>query len=387
MKVLIFTPQFHQLGGAERSVIELAVELNNRGIHTDVLSMYESKDKIIEEAKENLEANGVPNVHFLGLKVNPSFFSIFKAVYKLRKLVKSEKYTVVEASMVSPSIISILSFLGKDVRTIIGLRHVYKEGRESSLQHRLFKTISSWNKYVKYYAISEYAKKEWVKYSKVKEDDCLVVYNSIPKKFFEAKEDRDAFRSELGIPKCAKVAIFVGRYAAYKGIDVVFDALKSEVYKHNLYLLFIGHPDLDVPGTDQILKRISRDIDSEGLREKIRFLGVRNDIDRVMASSDVLVHPTRTEAFGRSLAEALAAGLPIVATDVEAVPEVLCGTHSILIPVDSTLALKNAVISILNKSSTELSCIKSLGCTRAKRFGIEERANAMVDLFDRNVIN
>ena len=88
MKVLIFTPQFHQLGGAERSVIELAVELNNRGIHTDVLSMYESKDKIIEEAKENLEANGVPNVHFLGLKVNPSFFSIFKAVYKLRKLVK-----------------------------------------------------------------------------------------------------------------------------------------------------------------------------------------------------------------------------------------------------------------------------------------------------------
>jgi glycosyltransferase involved in cell wall biosynthesis len=284
--------------------------------------------------------------------------------------------------MISPSIISILSFLGKGVKTIVGIRHVYKEGRENSLQHRLFKFISRFNKHVKYYAISDYTKREWVKYSKVKENNCSTIYNSIPKKFFEAKTDKDNFRAELGIPKSAKVAVYVGRYAAYKGLDIAFDALKTEVYKHNLYLLFIGHPDLDVPGTSQMLKRINSDIDTQGLRDNIRFLGVRNDIDRVMASSDVLVHPTRTEAFGRSLAEALAAGLPVVATNVEAVPEVLSDTHSILVPVNSALALRNAVVSILTKNSSELASIKSSGRARAEAFGINKRAQAMIDLFN-----
>lgn len=383
MKVLIFTPQFHQLGGAERSVIELAVELNKRGIHADILSMYSADTDIIKAARDNLYAMGIPNILFLELEVNPSFWSLFAAILRLRRIVAKENYTVVEASMISPSIISILSFLGDRVKTVIGIRHVYKVRREKSIQQRILKLIARLNRNVEFYSISNYARNAWLKYSQISAKKCAVIYNSIPNEFFDAAPDRQQLRLDLGIPKDAEVIVYVGRLAKYKGVDVAFNALKEDLHFNNRYLIFVGHQDLGVSGTSKMLDQMHTEINERNLHKHVRFLGIRNDIARIMASSDVLIHPSRTEAFGRSLAEALAAQLPIVASDAEAIPEILSGTLSILVNVNITEKVRAAVLESLNREYAETKVVRSQGLRKAQSFRIEERVNLMVGLFKK----
>ena len=383
MKVLIFTPQFHQLGGAERSVIELAVELNKRGIHADILSMYSADTKIIKAASDNLYAMGIPNIHFLELKVNPSFWSLFTAIIRLRRIVAKENYTVVEASMISPSIISILSFLGDRVKTVIGIRHVYKVHREKSIQHRILKLIARLNSNVEFYSISNYARNAWLKYSQISPKKCAVIYNSIPNEFFDAAPDRQQLRLDLGIPKDAEVIVYVGRLAKYKGVDVAFNALKEDLHFNNRYLIFVGHQDLGVSGTSKMLDQMHAEINERNLHKHVRFLGIRNDIARIMASSDVLIHPSRTEAFGRTLAEALAAQLPIVASDAEAIPEILSGTLSTLVNVNITEKVRAALLESLNREYEETKMVRSQGLRKAQSFRIEERVNLMIGLFKK----
>jgi glycosyltransferase involved in cell wall biosynthesis len=383
MKVLIFTPQFHQLGGAERSVIELAVELNKRGIHADILSMYSADTDIIKAARDNLYAMGIPNILFLELEVNPSFWSLFAAILRLRRIVAKENYTVVEASMISPSIISILSFLGDRVKTVIGIRHVYKVRREKSIQQRILKLIARLNRNVEFYSISNYARNAWLKYSQISAKKCSVIYNSIPNEFFDAAPDRQQLRLDLGIPKDAEVIVYVGRLAKYKGVDVAFNALKEDLHYNNRYLIFVGHQDLGVSGTSKMLDQMHAEINERNLHKHVRFLGIRNDIARIMASSDVLIHPSRTEAFGRSLAEALAAQLPIVASDAEAIPEILSGTLSILVNVNITEKVRAAVLESLNREYAETKVVRSQGLKKAQSFRIEERTDLMIDLFKK----
>jgi glycosyltransferase involved in cell wall biosynthesis len=101
-----------------------------------------------------------------------------------------------------------------------------------------------------------------------------------------------------------------------------------------------------------------------------------------MASSDLLVHPTRIEGFGLVLAEALAAGLPVVASNVEGIPEVLAGTDSVMVPPDDPEALRGAVLKTLNRTPDEAAEAIEKGRIRAQDFRITNRTDAMINLFE-----
>ncbi len=87
MKVLIFMTQFYQLNGAERLAVELAEQLNKRGIRTDILSMYTEALPGVVDAKNALLRNGIPAVHFLGLRIHPPIASMVAAIWRLRRLI------------------------------------------------------------------------------------------------------------------------------------------------------------------------------------------------------------------------------------------------------------------------------------------------------------
>jgi len=105
-------------------------------------------------------------------------------------------------------------------------------------------------------------------------------------------------------------------------------------------------------------------------------------IPRLMASCDLLVHPARIEGFGLVLAEALAAGLPVVASNVDGIPEVLAGTDSLMVQPDDPEALRDAVLKTLNRTPEETVCAIEKGRTRAEDFRIGKRTDAMVKLFE-----
>ena len=382
MKILIFMTQFYQLGGAERLGVELAEELNKRGIHADILSMYGEDLPGVAEAKETLLGKGMPNVHFLDMKIHPTPISLISAVVKLRRLIREHGYDVIETSMVSPTVIAAWATLIGRVRLVAGLHRVFKIDRENSKRHKFWRFSIRSNSYIRYYAISDYVKKAWLHYSNTPAKYTRTIYNAISNDCFDAIAERQGIRREFDISCDGRIALYVGRLIAYKGVDTVLNALGPILKRENLFLIYVGLPDLSVSSTNGMLTEMKYQITQEGWHSYVKFVGHRKDISRLMASADVLVHATQMEGFGLVLVEAMAAGLPVVSSNVEAIPEVLSGTNSIMVPPDEPKFLREAVITTLNRSSEDALQAIEKGCRRAEEFRIEKRVNAMVALFE-----
>lgn len=374
--------QIFPLNGAERLAVELAEELNKRGIRTDIMSMYAENLPGVTEAKQDFLHRDIPAMHFLGMRIHPLILSMFPSIWKLRRFVKEQGYDIIETSMVFPTILASWATKGTQTRQVAGLHHVFRTNHDNTNKHKLWRVSLRCNRRIRYYAISDYAADSWLKYSRTSPQHTRRIYNAIPDDCFVTSPDRSGLRRELGMPADGCLAIYVGRLAAYKGIDTLLDALVPVLEQQNLFLLYVGLEDLSVKGTKGMLYKMEQRISNNGLGERVRFLGFRKDVSRLMASSDILVHPARTEGFGLVLAEAMAAGLPVVASNVEGIPEVLAGTDSLIVPPDDPEALCEAVLKTLSRSPEEAAQAIEKGRKRAENFRISYRTDAMIQLFE-----
>ncbi len=381
MKVLIFMTQFYQLSGAERLAVELAEELNKRGIHADILSMYTENLPGVAEAKQDLLNRGIPNVHFLSMKIHPSIVSLLPAILRLRRLIREEGYDIIETSMVSPTVLAAWATRREKARHVAGLHQVFRRDRENSKQHKFWRFSVRCNPCISYYAISDYARDSWIRYSGTPPERTRTIYNAIPDDCFNVTPDRQGVRAELGIPEDNRIALYVGRLAKYKGCDTLLDALGPILRQNDLYLLYAGVPDPMVQGSTEMIEQMKDQIQSKGWEERVRFLWYRKDIPRLLASSDLLTHPTRMEGFGLTLVEALAVGLPIVASNVEGIPEVLAGTDSMMTAPDDPQALREAVLRTLNRSPDVTTLAIQEGKRRAEVFRAGRRLEDLISLF------
>jgi glycosyltransferase involved in cell wall biosynthesis len=381
MKVLVFMAQLSPLNGAERLAVELAEELNKRGFQTDILTMYTEDMPGMTEAKQNLLFRGIPAIHFLGLKVHPLITSLIPAIWRLRHLIKKQEYDIVETSMVFPTIFASWATRGTKARHVAGLHRVFIRDRDNTNKHMLWRISVRCNRRIRYYAISDYATNYWIRYSRTLPEHTRRIYNAISDEYFVIDPDRSKVREELGIPKDGRLAIYVGRLAAFKGIDTVLDAFNPILEQENLYLLYVGLPDLSVKGTKEMLHKMEQRIANNSWGDRVRFLGYRKDVPRLMASSDILVHPTQIEGFGLVLAEAMAVDLPVVASNVEGIPEVLDGTDSIMLPSDDSKALREAVMKTLNRTPKEAAQAIIKGRKRAEDFRMEKRIDIILRYF------
>lgn len=381
MKVLIFMTQFYQLGGAERLAVELAEELNKRSIQADILSMYTEELPGVAEARKNLLQRGIANIYFLGMKPHPSLFSLVPAILKLRRLIREQEYDIVETSSISTTVIAAWATLIGHVKHVSGLHQVFVRERENSWQHLIWRFSVRCNRRIRYYAISDYVNKAWICYSNTPPRHTCTIYNAIPNDCFKAIQKRQKVHSEFEIPDAGRILLYVGRLAKYKGCDVLLEAVGRIMQQNNLYLLFVGLLDPEVAGSKEMFYKMKKQIESEGWRDRIKFLGYRKDIPRLMASADVLVHPTLMEGFGLTLVEAMASGLPVIATNVEGIPEVLAGTGSTMVEPNDPHAFGVEILNILNRSPEEAIEVVKKGKKRAECFRISNRVDTLINLF------
>ncbi|HEU5304962.1 MAG TPA: glycosyltransferase family 4 protein [Gemmatimonadales bacterium] len=138
--------------------------------------------------------------------------------------------------------------------------------------------------------------------------------------------EREDVRAALGIPGGAMVVTFSGRLARGKGVLTLARAWKELAPRHPEALLVIvgsgpgPHSPLD---EEQALRRFLR---AERLEQRVLLLGARPDVQRYLAASDVFVFPSEAgEGFGNALAEAMACGVPVVASQIE------CGAADLMV--------------------------------------------------------
>lgn len=139
-------------------------------------------------------------------------------------------------------------------------------------------------------------------------EDCVktVYYGADPDKFRPISSTaRAEVRRDMGWPTSRPLAVFVGALGdRRKGFDVVFEAWQS-LCKSSTWDV-----DLIVIGAGSELPRWQSLAVEAGLARRIRFLGFRTDVPRLLPACDVLVAPTRYEAYGLGVQEAICCGLP-----------------------------------------------------------------------------
>jgi len=386
MKVLIFTSQIHLLGGAEKLAVELAEGLNAQpGVRADLLSMGSEDVPGTAETKQRLLNNGVQSVRFLGRRPGTSGHGMLGFVLKLRRILQGGDYDFVETSMPGPTILACWATRGLRTRLVCGIHDIYRRDHQNHWSDKFLRFSVQSNRSVQFYAISKQAMEHWLKYARVEPERIRAVYNSIAADHFSSTPNGSWIE---GIPDTGngeRKVLFVGRLCKRKGLDTLIDALGPILKEERIHLLIVGgsytRPETFYPDDAHLLDRLTKQIADSTWSDRVHFLGFRDDIPKIMASADVLVHPARKEGFGLVLAEALAAGLPIVATDVGGIPEVLASTASILVPPEDPVAVRNAVREVLHRTSREAARCRIIDRQRAEFFRPERRIADMLALF------
>lgn len=146
--------------------------------------------------------------------------------------------------------------------------------------------------------------------------------------------ERAVARRALGIPTRGLHVGWAGRVSFEKGADVLLDALA-----------YLGDsaPRASVLGTGPQRALLEKRARALGLAEHIRWHGAIPDAGRLLAAFDVFVLCSRTEGTPIVLFEAMAAGVPIVATRVGGVPDVVSPAEAMLVPADDPAALAAAI--------------------------------------------
>jgi len=174
-----------------------------------------------------------------------------------------------------------------------------------------------------------------------------VVYNGLDPNLYESG-GRAEKRADSGLP--GKVVIgLIGRIEPDKGGDKLIRALrKAREDGAGLHLLIVGE-------RTPYRKDLERQAARLGLSGTVTFAGYREDIPGVMSSVDILALPSRTEAFGRVLIEAMACGKPVVAFAVDAVPEIVeDGVTGLLVPFGDVDALADAMRKLADDPALRL---------------------------------
>jgi glycosyltransferase involved in cell wall biosynthesis len=168
-----------------------------------------------------------------------------------------------------------------------------------------------------------------------------------------------------------------GRLTPVKGIEFLLEAV-SLLSRDGTSIR------LDIVGEGAELPRLTRLSEELGLSEAVRFCGWMEDFTALADKWDVYVQPSLGEGFGMSILEAMAAGLPVVASMVGGIPEIVVdGATGILVPPANAEALAES-ISALAGDPAQRATMGDNGRARAQEdFSLEESTRAICQEYDR----
>jgi glycosyltransferase involved in cell wall biosynthesis len=178
----------------------------------------------------------------------------------------------------------------------------------------------------------------------IKSSKVIVVYNAIDFSVFDGSSTGDSIRQEFEIPVEVPLVGEVGYLAPIKGYDDLVRAA-VEVRQTVPQAMFLAVGGMPRP---RYVRKIRDLIKFYNLEGSFILAGFQSDIAAIFSALDLLVLPSHYEAFGRVLVEAMAAGKPVVGTNVGGIPEIIeDGVTGLLVEPGSPDELAQAIIRIL----------------------------------------
>lgn len=196
------------------------------------------------------------------------------------------------------------------------------------------------------------------------------------------EDDRASVLREFLWPEESKIVLFAGRLdpigspnqiCNQKNSWFALNVLRAAVEKRSSVRMLMA-------GTGSSRQELERHIEGWGLKDKLRVIGIRMDIARLMRAADVLIFPSRHEGLGMVAVEAQAAGLPVLASSVVPKECVVMPELFSAIPLDSSIEhWTTALLQMMSKPRPSLElCRRAFDCSA---FSISNSAKRLEEIY------
>ncbi len=324
-------------GGAEEHAVSLLTSLRNYGFTPFVAAPAPLLETMAPELAEF-------RVKSLSIDTPSRPFHRTRLIAQLAAMLRREKIDVVHSHSVIGSLFAIPAVRMLRGRSIIETCHgreFWREGKRIKGSFWLDRQASRFvNRFI---AVSHAAERFLCESKRIPRDKIAVIRNGRDLTSLQPPRPEESVkaRAELGLSN-EQTVLLLGRLAKEKGHALLIEAFKILGSRRpSLIAMFAGVGPLEA--------ELKAKCKAAGLTDRVRFLGYRQDLQRLLAAADLVVLPSISEGLPLAAVEALAAARPIVATAVGGTPEVvLDGQTGLLIAPNDSAALAEAMHRLLS---------------------------------------
>jgi len=338
-------------GGAERLVVTTHRELDRERYRPAVAALWPPYDLAGE-----LEALDVP-VYRLDAS-GPR--DVLRAVLRLRGVVRGERPDIVHTHLFAANLVGRLA-TRRSARIVTSLHNPdYTYEDTGTFRFRLRKALDRWsgNRYNRLFiAVSEAVKADYDLHTEFR--PIRVLHNYLNVGAFRAcagQVDRARERLRLGIREEELLVLHVGRFHRQKAQEVLLQGF-AEAHREepSLRLCLVGD-GAELPAARALAAELN-------LEDAVLFAGSVTDPVALYAAADVFAFPSRWEAFGIALLEAMAVGLPVIASRTGGILELVDDEIAVLVPTDQSTPIASALLSLARDPELR----RRLGAAAARR--------------------
>ncbi|MEM7828152.1 MAG: glycosyltransferase family 4 protein [Candidatus Aenigmatarchaeota archaeon] len=376
MRIAIAIKEFTlRKGGAERYAVNIARQFARMGIDVHIFSSY----------CDNIEDKNI-TYHRVPIIRKPSILKIISFPLLCRSIIAQNNYDLTYA--LTPVFPVDVYRIGEGLHIDV-LRYRYGSGRIKiskllsprhlailSIERRLFKK----GNYKRIVCNSRMLMERTIFNYSVPRENISVIYNGVDQERFnpDVKIFRSEMRRLMDLKEDDLVILFVSNDFYRKGLKKAIEALSD------FNVLFSGGWKLVVVGRDRA-EPYMRLAKKGGIKDRIVFLGMRDDIEKFYGMADILLLPTLYDPFANVVAESIACGTPVITTRINGASEIVeDGKTGILIEGNRN-EIVDALFSVSRKERRE---IMSKNCENAgKNFSINEHCKILIQLFSEILLD
>lgn len=295
---------------------------------------------------EFFSKNSIAYLRVADLRRSINLIRDIKAFFRIYAVLKSEKPEIVHTHTSKAGI------LGRWAAKMAGVPHIVHTPHGHVfygyfnkflsgifvLLERLTATITE-----RIIPLTEVGRQEHIRYRIGSPDKFVPIYSGIDLETIQGQPcDRQKIKDELGLAAGSFVVGMVSRLEPVKGIGFFIRAVPEIIQKFPSLTVVIVGDGSQRHGLERLVSEL-------GLEGRVRFMGARSAAVTLIPVFDLFIQPSLMEGMGKSLLEAQALGVPVVATTVGGIPEVVeNGKTGLLVPPKDPDALAQAVISLLS---------------------------------------
>ena len=360
-RVLYLSHAF-MVGGAEEMVLNLVRHLPLR---------FEPMVACIHEAGpigEEIRRTGVP---FTVLGLTPGL-SRPVDVLRLRDALHRLSPTIVHTFLLTGSLYGRFAAMMSGVPIVIGTEvNIYENKRpmHARMERWLMKGTDA------VIASAESVKDYYVAQVGADPAAVEVIYNAVDWAQLQATMTREEFRASVGVPLDVPAAGIIARLTEQKAHRVLFESM-TQPGLSTLHLIVVGGGEL----ADDLRSRAA----SLGIDGRVHFLGARRDLGNVLSAIDIFTMPSYWEGLPLSMVLAMGAGLPVVASRVAGIPEVVKDRVSgLLVDPGDSAQLARALSVLVQDASLRARLGAAARDFVRPRFGVDGYVSSITALYDR----